>query len=461
MKPWRFAFCILNLLLAGTSFGELTPKLASKKVSLKDALEIGLSRNLDYLSATKLYDISKISYDNAWRTYFLPNISLNTTSTSNFTLGAYPKTPAADNWREERAHGYPNSAITLSLASYTLFNFWRDRIAFDSSKLSYERAEQQLTESRRALKYQIINAYFQSKLNQEVLDAAQRSLSIAATVLNLVKSRVPLGKATLNEVDSATVDMSEAKLQVQAGENQYYTGLINLNALLNYPLDTVLNLTTPLDYKPLIPTFPQLLANFKQASPTIRNSRLSMQLAQNALEIAEKNRLPLPTVSFSGVSVTYGNRYSGGYTSYPATGATSPGQLEIQAAINLTIPILGPGGFLGGDTVRASRLQFEVADVQLQSSFVNGEAQLRSLYEQIKQLQEQISTVRTSFESSSTLLDRIVNQLSVRPANRLELRDALASARSSELAFLQTTFSFLTTKTAILSFAGLEPEENP
>ncbi len=447
----------LFFLLSQNAHSAVTSVSNARQMSLGEAIKLASSQNLDFQQATLAFDSAKINYDSAWRTFFLPNVSLTTTSTSTHTLGAYPGTPASNTWKDNLNHGSPSSEIKLSLASYTLFNFWRDRIAYDIAKLSFERAEQTLAEAKRNLQLQITNAYFQAKLNQEVLEASQRSQQIAETILRLVKSRVPLKLATQNEVDSATVDMNDAKVQVEANSTLYQNGLYSFNALLNLPITTLLDLTTPLEYKPITLNLENALSQFKLTAPTVRNSKLSFQSAQGSLELAEKNRLPLPVVSFSGLTVGYGTNYTGGVTDYSSS--SSGGRFEVQAAINLTLPIFGPGGFLGSDLVQASRIQLESAELQLQSALLSGEVQVRSLFIQIKHIQEQLLTIRQSFDSSSQLLDRMVTQLSNRPANRLELRDALASARTSELSYLQTTYNYISTKNSILAFVGIDPEE--
>ncbi len=460
----RFSFfriSLFTLLFIGSTSWALPAPVAevARKISLKEAIALAQAQNLDVAQAARGFELAQINYDNAWRTFFLPAVTLTSTSASAYTLGAIPGTPAADNWHQNQNHGYPSSALKLSVAQYTLFNFWRDRIAFDGSKLTFERSQQLYQEAKRNNKIQIINAYFQSKFNQESLEAANRSYQIAQTVLQLVKSRVPLKLATQNEVDSATVDMNDALVQMEAANTQYQTGLYNLNVLLNLPVTSLLDLTTPLETKPISLNVNQALSQYRLTSPTIRSSKLALQLAQNSVELAEKNRLPLPTVSFTGLNISYGSTYSGGYTNEQSTSSVPGGQIELQAAINLTLPIFGPGGLFGKDTVRTAYIQAELADLQLQSANLNGESQVRSFFVQIKQVQDQLKTIQQSFESSAQLLDRVVSQLSSKPANRLELRDALSSARASELSFLQITFSYISVKNSLFQLIGIDPED--
>jgi len=427
-----------------------------QNLSLKQALDLASKQNLDLISAGQGYEQDTISYNNAWRSFFLPNISLSTQSSTALTLGSYPGTPANSTLPAGRNTGFPSqgSAITLSLGSYTLFNFFKDRITYDNAKMSFQRSGQVLEETKRSVNFRIISAYYQARLNQEKLDAAERSLQLAKTIVRLIKSRVAIGQATSTELSSVEVDANDATLQVNQIKSDFESSLYNLNALLNQNTTDRVTLTTPLSYSPLKLTYPDAFAWFKDHSPLVRGSKLSHQVAQGNLEIAEKNRMPLPTITFSGVSVSYGNRYAGGYNSYTSSGSGSAGAIEVEAAVNLTLPILGPGGLFGEDTVKSARINVNQAETRLQQTMINGELQIRASVFQLQQLEDRLKTLKLSLDSSSGLLEKIISGLSTQRANRLELRDALDRARNNEIEFLQNTYSYVLQKNQFYELIG-------
>jgi outer membrane protein TolC len=189
----------------------------------------------------------------------------------------------------------------------------------------------------------------------------------------------------------------------------------------------------------------------------VRSSRLMNQLAQGNLEIAEKNRMPLPTLTFSGVNVNYGNRYAGGSTSWYNTsgnGSLQAGNIELEASLSLSLPILGPGGLFGENTIRQNRIQVSNSEVRLQQTLISGDLQIRAILFQLQQLEDRLKTQRLSFESTAKLLEKVVEEMSSKKLSRLELRDAIDRSRSNEIDLLQNTYSYITQKTSFYELIG-------
>lgn len=442
--PW----CVL---LAISSWSPA--KGAIQNLSLRQALDLAAKKNLDLASSILQYEQDTINYNNAWRSFYLPNISLNTTSSSGLTLGSYPGTPSGATLPSGRNTGYPQSQIGLSLGNYTLFNFFRDRIAFDNARLAFERSGQVLEETRRRINFQIISAYFNARLSQEKLEAAERSLLTSRMIVRLVKSRVDLGEAPATELSSVEVDANDALLQVNTLKAEYQSNILNFTALLNQTAETSLNLTTPLSFKPVTLSYADAINWYKEKSPSMRGAKLSQQTSQGNLEIQEKNRLPLPTVTFSGVTVSYGNRYTGGSTSYQGA-STGPGNIDVEASVNLTLPILGPGGLFNKDTVRSARIAVDQADLAYQRNLISGELQIRGQIFQLTQLEDRLKTLKLNFDASAALLGKIVSNISSAKGNRLELRDAVERARNSEIDLLQNEFIHIQQKNGLYDFIG-------
>lgn len=453
-SKWMFLSILAFSLLKGP-----VTRAGIQNLSLRQALDLAGKQNLDLTLASNAYESEAILFNNEWRKFWLPDVSLNAFSTKNLTLGSYPETPASKLLPSGRTTGYPHYGIGVSLGSYTLFNFFRDRIAYDNADLSFKRAAQVLSETRRGVNFRIINAYFGARLNQEKLDAAERSVEMAKTLVRLVKSRVALGQSTSTELSSVEVDANDAIVQASSLRADYESSIFHLNSLLNQNAENQIRVTTPLSFRPIEMSYQQAFDWFKESSPSMRSSRLAYQTAQGNLEIAEKNRMPLPTLSFSGIEVNYGNRYAGGYTAHENTGSFQAGNIELKASLSLTLPILGPGGFFGENNVRSSRIQVNNAELRLQQSLINGDLQIRATLFQLEQLKNQIKTQEQSFDSSSSLLGKIVEEMSSKKIGRLELRDAIDRARNSEIELLANKYSYITQKTTFYELIGKDWDE--
>jgi outer membrane protein TolC len=256
------------------------------------------------------------------------------------------------------------------------------------------------------------------------------------------------------------VDSNGAALQVNTLKSDFESSLLQLNAQLNQNTSDRIILTSALNYTPMKLTFTDAFNWFKDRAPAMRGAKLSQQLAQGALEIAEKNQMPLPTVSFSGVSVSYGNRYAGGYTTYTGAGSQGAGNIDIEATVNLTLPILGPGGFFGLDTLRLARINVDRSDTQMQQTLINNELQIRANVFQLQQLEDRLKTQKENLIASSSLLEKTITDLTSQKTNRLELRDALDRARNNEIEYLQNIYAYIQQKNSFYELIGKdwEPE---
>ncbi|MBU6154056.1 MAG: TolC family protein [Bdellovibrionales bacterium] len=450
--------CLLVLIICFSLQSQA--KAASQSLSLKQALQIAYKQNLDLVLANYDFEANSINFRNEWRNFFLPKINLTLESNTALTLGAYPGTPASTTLPAGRSTGYPagsnGASATLSLGEYTVFNFFKDRIRYDIARLTFTRNTQKLAEIKRNITFGIIAKYFEARLNQEKLQAAEKSLQIAKSIVRLVRSRVAIGQATPTELSSVEVDTNSAALQVNTLQSELETKLLDLNAALNQNSSERFILTTPLSYTPMKLSFTEAFGWFKENSPTIRDAKLGLESARGALEIAEKDLMPLPKVTLSGQAVTYGNRYGGGGTSLNP--ATDP--LDLRAIVALNIPILGPGGLFNKDNLRLTQITLDQNEVRMQQTLIANEISIRAAVFQLQQLEDRLKTQKESLVASASLLEKTMMEASGQKTNRLELRDALDKARSNELEYLQGIFSYVQAKNAFYNLIGkdLEPE---
>jgi outer membrane protein TolC len=441
------------VLIIGILLG-INAKASNQSLSLKQALQLAYKQNIDFVQQTYDFESAEITYRNAWKSFFLPTLSLTFTSDSSLTLGSFPGTPASETLPAGRTTGYPGTSAKLALSDYTIFNNFKDRITFDMAKLNFTRAKQRLMEAKRKTTFGIVTRYYDARLIQEKLMAAEKSLQIAKSIVRLVRSRVAIGQATATELSSIEVDTNSASIKVTELKGEFEKKILDLNIALNQPASERLILTTPLNYSPTRLTFDQAFAWFKENAPGMRDQKVGMEGARTGLELAEKNLMPLPEIKIGGVGVTYGNRYSGGY------GTTDPGKIELTASASLTIPLYGPGGLFNKDTLRTSQIALDKAELSFQQFMISNELDIRGRLIQLQQLEEKLKTQKESMISSANLLEKTMADAASQKTNRLELRDALDKARSVEFEYLAAIYEYVQTKTGFYELIGkdLEPE---
>lgn len=458
-----------------TSFHAWAAKDLSKSgeiLTLEMAIKKSLSANWDIQQSRNVLRSSKITYDNAFDLMFLPRVNLYANVSSSHTLATLPGSDAASKGAAVSpellssqgltagnyafSKGYPTTAVGLQLAQYTIFNFFRDHLAYEKARLTWERDQQRLTEAERNLRFRVISSYFRSKTQQDKLDAAKRSLDISEAILELVRSNQALGRAKDTDVNSSTVDYLNAKNQYNEVERTLQSERWRLNLLMGESVDRQYVLKSDLEYTPLQITFGDAYQLYLDRAPQARDANLSFKSSELDLSLAEKNRLPLPTISLNALGVEYGNRYWGDTRSVYTSPADYSGNIDIVASLNFTIPLYGPGGFLGKRNIEVARISRDNSELALQKLLNQSKIDIQTSIITVKQQEQTIALTRESITNSSKLLEILFSNFSRSGANRLELRDAINQARLIEFSYRDAILQHLDSKLGLAELIGVD-----
>lgn len=425
-------------------------------LTLDQAIQRMIENNLTIKTLALSQELAEIGYDVAWNTFYMPNFTLSASSSSAYSVADLPFTAARNDPNTYRSRGYPGTGISLALGSYTLFNFFKDRAAYDIAKLNYDRAKSRYQEGLRSSRFQLIGLYFQTKIAQEKVEASARSMTISQAVAELIDSRKKLGKASEDEQNSASVDLLNAQVAYSTEKRNLAQISISLNTTLNATPETDFKLTTEPPFVPVILDEKHLFDVFKKQSPTAKDAELSLISAEMSASLAEKSRLPLPTLSFSGVTLSYSSGFGGGTPPAYSSSTSSYGLIEVAAMLSLSVPIFGPNGFFNEKAVRSSYINRDMAEISQKNSMMNGELTIRQKIATIKQLESQIKTLRESLSKNSKILDNIFKRAASSSMDRLQLRDALLQARQSELNYLDSLLGHISEKNLLSEYIGLD-----
>ncbi|MCM0604981.1 MAG: TolC family protein [Xanthomonadaceae bacterium] len=438
-------------------------------LTLEMAIKKAMSSNWDILQTRNSLRQKQITYDNAFDTMFMPAVNFTTRLDSNFSIAQMPGSTAYNLGQAQDptaleaqgktqsnytfSKGYPTTSVGVELGSYTIFNFFRDQLFYEAARLTWEREQQKLIEAERSLRFDVILSYFKNKTEQDKLEAAKRSVDISEAILELVQSKEELGQTKNTDLNSSTVDFLNAKNQFIDLDRSVQQQRWALNLLMGEPLTNVYVLKTDLEYTPLQLEADDAHKLFMENSPTVRDARVGVKTFELILSRAEKDRLPLPTISLSALSVRYGNSYWGDTKTYTASGS---GNIDFVTSLNFSIPLYGPGGFLGKRTIETARINRDNADLAFQKTMMESEIGIQSLFVVIKQQEQAVGINKESIQNASKLLETLFSNFSRSGANRLELRDAINQARSIEFNYKDAILSHLERKLALAKFIGVD-----
>ncbi len=426
---------------------------APEILTLKMAIERAMENNLDLKENKLSLQASEINYDNAWDQMYMPQISLILNSNAAKTLA---NLPGGEYGTANNNNGYPSSSAQIALGQYNLYNFGRDKLVFDQAKLDWKRNQEIYEEQRRATRFQTINAFWALKSHMDKLNAYERSVEMANAIVNLQRSRAALQKANWTDVDSSSFDLVTTKNLRDQAQSDVKAALFTLNVLLGDEVGKRYEIDEEVVFLPIKVTEDVLYETYLKESPNMKSAVRDLLKSQLALELTEKNLLPLPTVKFSGVTVGYGNNAYGGSMS-GFTQSAGASNFDISAGINLTVPLTGPGGLFGRRTVRLSEIQKETTEVHIRNIANKDRQSIFQFVQSIRQFEKTVDNNQQGYKNSINVLENVFERfMRHEQVSRLEIRDAISQARDSETALTDAILTHLSYKTQLAAFIGVD-----
>ncbi len=277
------------------------PGLASAQ-SLQTLYEAARAYDATYLAARTLADSAQFKTDQA-EAVANPQASLRSTATRNQL--DLPKLGT----------GGTNVVGATATGTYALFNrtngvnINQARKALMSAQADLETAEQDLV-------VRLSQAYFDVLASQDALATTRANKAAITEQLASAKRNFEVGTATITDTREAQAKYDLATAQEIAAENDLRTKRIALDQLVGQINVTPRPLITPVVLPATVPAEPEAwVSKADTEHPSIRKSRLSLEVAQ--LEIDKARAAKMPTVDAVG---TAGASYSNGLgVSLPGT----------------------------------------------------------------------------------------------------------------------------------------------
>ncbi|NDD92217.1 TolC family protein [bacterium] len=385
----------------------------------------------------------------------MPSVGVSLSSTASKTVGLIPGSLAETTGRSKASFGYPTQTASLNLGSYTLFNFGKDRIAYEQARLDWERSQQIYVEQQRAVKFQVVIAYWTLKAAQNKLDASSRSVEVAEAILELQKSRALIGLATQSDVASAKVSYFSEKAIRDGFTTSAKTALWALNPLLGDAIGTEYDLEDELAFLGIKLTEDRVFSTYLETSPSLRTAKRDFRKAETALQLEQLDRLPLPKFTFSGVNVNYNQGVYGGRSDLYSQ-SSGDVNLDISASVALTLPLYGSGGFLKYRTIEAARIARDQSELRLRETALKERGTAFQLIQSIRQLEKTVQSNLSNQKNSSDVLKSVLASMGTDRVSRVDIKDAITQVRTSETELSDSLLSHLTSKIELAQLIGVD-----
>jgi outer membrane protein len=188
-------------------------------------------------------------------------------------------------------------SISMGLSSRTnLFNGLRVRNTILQSKLDLMASYQDVEKVKNDISLNIAAAYLTIMFNQELVTVSESQLGITGQQVERTKKLVDAGKVAKGNLLEIQAQYASEELTLVNAENQLSISLLNLQQILDLPVDTSFSVEIPVlsdpDENPLVINALEVYRIAEQEMPEIKSAMLSLESAEKGLAIAKGGRSP-------------------------------------------------------------------------------------------------------------------------------------------------------------------------
>jgi len=406
-------------------------------ISLDEAVARAILRNKDIRKSARDFKLAKLDFEGESDEYYLPNVSIIYDTSWKRTVARIRQ---PNGGVLERESSFPTSSVSFSIGEYKLWNWGRDLDAFKQSKRSFELAKMDYVEKKLETKNEVIRAYFELR----------RSFDEFENSWNRYLQTKRLYRITEEKFKLKVVDKSE----LEQVEQQWLSEALSIKRTMTSLLDSQRSFGVligedsskryrPIDKIPYYPIRTSLvdLLNLADKSNAKRRAEIALADARTSFNTIRKDNLPLPVVSFAGL--TFGiSETVPGFDGEERT-LDWPTGVDISVSLSVTIPLIGSGGLLNRREFEKAFIQLRLAETDNQYSIGEIENQIRGLYRSLKTQEEEIILAEMVLRRAIQVLDNTVKRYIKGNREVFSLKDAIDNLRSTQDSLLSTRLSHL------------------
>jgi len=195
-------------------------------------------------------------------------------------------------------------SYNFGLSSYTnLFNGLQVRNTILQNELNLMASYQDVESVKNEISLSIAAAYLTIMFNQELVAVTLSQMEVTGQQVERTRKMVDVGKLARGNLLELKAQYASEELNLVNAENQLSISLLNLQQILDLPIDTAFAVIIPEladpDENPLLVEAQEVYAIAEDIMPTIKSAMLSMESAERGLAIAKGARSPQLYFSFN------------------------------------------------------------------------------------------------------------------------------------------------------------------
>lgn len=432
-------------------------EMEGRPIDLRSILEEGFRRNaFQQIREQQREQIDLLKTD-VWQRFWLPKISLEM-QTSNHKIDRFRESSQSN--PNMGAQNAPTGSLGLLIDEYTLFNWGRDYLQYQNDKQTLDRANQQLTEARRRLKFSLITQYFNMIRVKEIKRIRQEQLKQTSFIHRLAKEKLQLRKIRTQEYYQTRSEYLRSQTDYQ--QSLFDVGLQEeeLANLLSDEWRGSYRTIEQLKYVTVNTSMEEALKLAEEQSVDYRNARLQYDNASRSYEKSLKDNLPLPKFSFNLGSYRTGFDQDGTNWNYQTTAGNT--NVELVAAINMKWTLLGEGGLFNSRINQQAYLNKRIAEINYFNVKRALEVKVRTIYKTLRYLEQKVSIAEFQHKNAQSNYDSVLDNYIAGNTTYSDIKLAIDNLVNSHSNTENVKYEHLLKKLELADYMGLEdfPGEN-
>ncbi len=452
---------LITTALAQPNLDKLEKELASsdpdqslsdvaENLSLQDAINEGLRRNHNEIVRKYEFQLNEIIYKDAYDDYYYPKLNL----TMGLASDHFAENLYRDNDINASSSKTPNGFVGLELKDYTVFNWGKDYLDFLNSKDGHKRTKENISESRRELRLDIINNYFNLSRYYLAVRIYKKQLSHTSFIYRLAKEKLTLRKINSQEFLQAKTLFLEAHKNYHESLYQYYQVQESMATLLGDGLKTIYKPLSILKYRPITFSSKESYEFVKKNGRNILDAKANMKISNRTYQRTLKDNLPLP--KFSLKLGSYQRAFSSaGYDNEYNTFQNSK-NIEIAATLNMSWRIYGSGGFFNSRKTETSFYNKKISEMRLREAHRDAEVVNHLTHARVLHLQKKYDAAEAGIKNARRVFDKAIDNYLASKTSFATLKQVLDELLNANLTLEHTKYEHLAEKLTLAKIMGVD-----
>ena len=276
---------ILSILMLGAAISGMAQEAWSLEKCIQYAMENNIQIKQSVLNTEYNENLLKQS-----KLGQIPNLNAN----ANYS---YSWGRALDQTTYQFTDDQQINSLSMGLSSsVNLFNGLRVRNTILQNELNLMASYEDVEKIKNDISLNIAAAYLSIMFNQELLAVTESQLEITGQQVERTQKMVNAGKLAKGNLLELEAQYASEELNLVNAENQLSTSLLNLQQILDLPIDTAFKIVIPElsdpDENPLIINAMEVYRIAEQEMPQIKSAELTRESSEQGLKIAKGGRSP-------------------------------------------------------------------------------------------------------------------------------------------------------------------------